>query len=507
MQDHRIAPVPAALDAQGLSGLGMPLLLSDADRGAFAPGRDAEMQREAGFGPDAAGIAPRKVDPDRDGPVEGIGGLFGDRDRLAVQRGADARRSIDQGGEAPVAAGVPEVLDQLGPALVQVAGAAGIAAEQAIDHVRALVLGREVAHVPCAGDLVDLLEILARVACVRLLGREGVVGDTFELLGPAQVSRDTEHPFQGIHHLDGGAEFRAAGRLAEMGHLVSGPESGRKAEGAPDGLHTLDGCLEVFFGLRPLPPDHGLLETLAEVDAVQGVLPGENVLSGKDFGPGLGLPVDQVAQFQQERLSGAVIQPPDHLQVVSAPPLAPVGPVLQRVLRKLLQLVAEVVGHHAQDPLVGGSHVVLFQDFEGDHLGPPVFGFSALEALDVGPGDAVAEVAIFLCGSQHRLDPLQGLRDQGLVIQQISEGQQPVDPVGPPFPSVPFAADPGIVVAHDRGIERIQVASHPVPLALQLVEEPALGPDGAEREFGIGVLGKRGPVENDLLGAEWQEAA
>ena len=359
------------------------------------------------------------------------------------------------------------------------------------------MLRREVAELPGAGDLVGLLEVLAGVARIRGLRRKGVVGHAFELLGPAQVARDAQHPFQGIHHLDGGAEFGAAGRLAELGHFIPGPEARGKAEGAAQGLQSRQGCRPVAFVLGALPPDNGFLETLPQIDAVEGVLAREEVLAGKDLRPGVCLAVDQVAEFQQEGLSGAVVEPPDHLEIVAAPPFAPVRPVLQRVLRQMGQFIAEISRHHRQDPGVGGRHVILLQDFEGHHLGPPVFGIAALQAFDIGTGNRVAEVAVFPGGSEYGFGPAQGLGDERLVVQDIGQGQEAVDPIRAALPGIPFSADPGVVVTHDLRIERIQVSGHPVPLPFQLVQQPSLGLDRAERKFREGVVRERGAVEDD----------
>ena len=221
-------------------------------------------------------------------------------------------------------------------------------------------------------------------------------------------------------------------------------------------------------------------------------------MAGKDLRPGVRLAVDQVAEFQQEGLSGAVVEPPDHLEVVAAPPFAPVRPMFQRVLRQMGQLVAEITRHHIQDTGVGGRHVILLQNLEGYHLGPPVLGIAALQAFDIGAGDGIAEVAVFPGGREYGFGPAQGLGDEDFIVQDIGEGQETVYPIGAALPGIPFSADPGVVVTHDRCIERIQVAGHPVPLPFQLVQQPALGLDRAERKLCKGVVRERGTVEDDF---------
>ena len=80
----------------------------------------------------------------------------------------------------------------------------------------------------------------------------------------------------------------------------------------------------------------------------------------------------------------------------------------------------------------------------GTERGGDVLGFRM--------GDGVAEITVLPGGGQYRLGPFQGFPDQDFVVQEIRQRQQPVDPVGTPFPGIAVTPEPGVVVAYDAGI-------------------------------------------------------
>ena len=125
-----------------------------------------------------------------------------------------------------------------------------------------------------------------------------------------------------------------------------------------------------------------------------------------------------------------------------------------------------------------------------------------LEAGDEGMVGRIAEIAVLPGGVQHGMDPFQGLVNQHFVIQDIGQGQQAVDPVGAPLPSVAVPTEPGVVVPDDRRIQAVEMACQPVPLPFQLVQQPSLRPHGAKRQFRILRRRERCPVENRFLGAK-----
>ena len=115
--------------------------------------------------------------------------------------------------------------------------------------------------------------------------------------------------------------------------------------------------------------------------------------------------MDQVAEFKKEPVSCDVVEPIYHVEIVSSSPFSPECPVVERLLRKVGELVLEVVGHHGDDALVACCHVILLEDLQGDHLRPPVLGLSALESFYVFTRYPVAEVSVFECHGEHRLRP------------------------------------------------------------------------------------------------------
>ena len=241
--------------------------------------------------------------------------------------------------------------------------------------------------------------------------------------------------------------------------------------------------------------DHRLLDPLREVHAVQREGRRDHLPAGEDARPVERLPVDQVAQLQQEFVARDVVKPVDDAQVVAAALFAPESPVPQRGLRKLAQLVTEIGAHQFDDALVARRRVVLLQHLEHDHLGPPVAGVVALY------GRAFertvfrrAEIAVGLPAAERPLDPGAGLFDQPFVAEDIGQRQQPVDPIGAAFPDVAVAAQPAVARAHHFGVDRIEVPRQPVGLALQLVAEPSFGADGAQRKFYEGLFAQRGAV-------------
>lgn len=81
-----------------------------------------------------------------------------------------------------------------------------------------------------------------------------------------------------------------------------------------------------------LEQDHGLLDTLGEIDAVKGRGTGFARLVAfefditaleKDLGIGMGLFNDQVAQVEQERIAGDVVEPVDDEEIIPAAAIAP----------------------------------------------------------------------------------------------------------------------------------------------------------------------------------------
>ena len=268
------------------------------------------------------------------------------------------------------------------------------------------MLGHEVPPLARACDLVGLLVILASVISICSLGRKSIVSHALQMVRPLEVACSLEHLLERVHHLHGSTEFRSACRITEMHLLVTRPEACRQPECVPDGLQSLLRSLKVLRVMRPLPPDHRLLEAVCQVNRMHGVLCAEFVGLAPEHGcPRSRLAVDQVAELQKEPVTCDVVQPVDHIEIVSASPLAPECPVIERFLGKVCKLIPEVACHDIDHPLVTCSHIILLQYLESDHLRPPVLGLSPLESFDVLAGDPVSEVTVFVNHRQHGLRP------------------------------------------------------------------------------------------------------
>ena len=268
------------------------------------------------------------------------------------------------------------------------------------------MLGNEIPPLAGACYLVCLLVVLASVIGVRRLGREGVVRHPFQVIGPLEVCSGLEHFLERIHHLHCGAELRSACRVAEMHLLVAGPQTCRETECVPHYLQGVLRSVQVLLVVRPLPPDHRLLEAVSQVYRVHRILDSEFVgLAPEHRCPRGRLAVDQVAEFKKEFVSCDVVEPIYHVKVVTTSPFSPECPVVERLLRKVGKLILEVVGHHGDDALVACCHVILLEDLQGHHLRPPVLGLSALESFYVFTRYPVAEVSVLEGHGEHRLRP------------------------------------------------------------------------------------------------------
>ena len=353
----------------------------------------------------------------------------------------------------------------------------------------------EIAAVVGNHHLVDLLVVLAGVIGVRGLRGQGVERHALQMVGELHVARDFGHLLQRVHHLHGRAKLRTLRRGGAVQRLVAPVQPRRQADVAAYVLEAFLHGRHMRRVVAALVVDHRLLDPLREVHAVQREGRRDHLPAGEDARPVERLPVDQVAQLQQEFVARDVVKPVDDAQIVAAALFAPESPVPQRGLRKLAQLVTEIGAHQFDDALVARRRVVLLQHLEHDHLGPPVAGVVALY------GRAFertvfrrAEIAVGLPAAERPLDPGAGLFDQPFVAEDIGQRQQPVDPVGAAFPDVAVAAQPAVARAHHLGVDRIEVPRQPVGLTLQLVAEPPFGADGAQRKFHEGLFAQRGAV-------------
>ena len=120
--------------------------------------------------------------------------------------------------------------------------------------------------------------------------------------------------------------------------------------------------------------------------------------------------------------------------------------------------------------------MILGEDFEHDHAGPPVV---------VGSG---AEAAVGLLGGEGPVEEFLGFGFEAGVVELPGEGDEAVEEVGASLPGFAGAAEPAAVGAN-VGPGLVEMPAEAVGLDLELGEEPAGGADGAEGEGVEGVGG------------------
>src|SRR3546814_19118277 len=77
-------------------------------------------------------------------------------------------------------------------------------------------------------------------------------------------------------------------------------------------------------------------------------------------------------------IGGNVIQPVNGLQVVARTEFGPKGPMAEGLLVERIQLVTEIVGHQPHHPYIAGGRIILLQNLEYNHFGPPIVRIAAL---------------------------------------------------------------------------------------------------------------------------------
>jgi len=286
-----------------------------------------------------------------------------------------------------------------------------------------------------------------------------------------------------------------------IGRKHTGRQPVQRLQVLPAGLESL-GVLGVAGGLVA---DDGQLEALAHVHAVAvhpvlaglvGGGPHHPVAPAEKGRPRRGLLVQQVAQRQQRRVAGPVIQPVHAHQVVAAAGLAPLAPLAQRAGFQAGQLVVEIPGHERNHPRVARGLVVLLQHLEHHHARPPVFGLladrdrRAGRALGLGQGPEVAVGALVGQGPVHVFLHLG--RERG-VAEQVGQRHGPVEPIRRFLPAVAGPAEPAVIV-FQLGVILVEAAGDAVAHHHQLLLQPALRLDGPQGHFQVLGRGEWGPV-------------
>ena len=178
------------------------------------------------------------------------------------------------------------------------------------------------------------------------------------------------------------------------------------------------------------------------------------------------LVVQRARERQQPRVACPVVKPDDRQQLVGP---AIDGPLMQRPLASLVQVIGEVLRQRGDDARIAGGVGVLRQHLQHHHRRPPV-------GVRRRPERAGRRLV-----RQRPLDVLVCLGNEGVILQQVSERQQSVEIVRAPLPAFARAAEPSAVRADIRP-DLVEMSRQAAGLNLQLTPEPALRPDGAKRQ-------------------------
>ena len=95
--------------------------------------------------------------------------------------------------------------------------------------------------------------------------------------------------------------------------------------------------------------------------------------------------------------------------------------------------------------------------------------------------------------------PLLGLRDEFGVVEEISEGHQPIEVIRPALPALAGATEPRAIRAQ-IGPELFEMAGQASGLNLQLVSQPAARFDRGKGELSERPRGNRRTVKEYRLG-------
>ena len=277
-------------------------------------------------------------------------------------------------------------------------------------------------------DLVGFLVVLVGPHVVGEGAGERVEGDLFEAVAEGRVAEDGEGLLEREHGLDDGAELGALRGAAAGEVLVAGEHAVGLAVVAIELPELMEDGAAIGLGAGDERPDGGGFDGLAVVDAVGGegevvhaaVLieldelagDGDFVLEVGEVGlPVEALGVEQAGEVEELWVAGAVVEPEDYQGVVLPAELAPVA---EGAGGKSGELIGEVAGEERDDAGVVGGFLVLREDFEHDHAGPPI-------VVALGSGDG-AEHAVGGLRAEGPLDPGLGFLLEARVVELHMRG-------------------------------------------------------------------------------------
>lgn len=298
-------------------------------------------------------------------------------------------------------------------------------------------------------------------------GGQGVEGQRLRQVPPLGVPGDGEQVLVGVHSLHHRAALAALDGAGTGEALVPGEvAAGHAVVPLQQGVGLLG------HGVGVLPGDAGVqrsgLQGHGQVHHM-GDLGPLALWPGKPP-PAVELLVVEalhpqgVGQVHQPLLRAPLVQPENGDEA-----LEPAGgrPVEQGVV---LHVDVEVLQRPVDgllDALVLGAVVIDHQHLADQEQGPHVIAVPLL----LGAG---AQPTILLLLGQDGVDIPLGPGLHVLVLQQPCQGDEAVQPIGDPLPSLLFPADPSAVP--DIGPDLVQVAAQARRLDLQLLFQPSGGP-------------------------------
>ena len=389
------------------------------------------------------------------------------RHRNTGHLGPHRTRRISDGGKSSVGTPEPQVLGEFRPALMQVAQAARIAGKKAHQVCRAVLHDGEIVVSERNTHLIRLLIVLMKPEIIRNLGFKGIERDAFQIFGIKRISGDFQHFFERIHEFHRRTQFRAACRIVVPETFVTAVHSCRIADKARHVREKLVCRPEQTVITRGRPVDYRFLQSLRQIHAMDGAGT-RNPLVLKILHEIETLFMQQIGKLQQIFLTGTPVQPEHNIHLVRLSERSPECPVVQRLFFQHFELIAEISVEEDRHSFVPGGVVVLVQDFQHHHSRPPVQGIVPLQP---GFGRIVrprTEIPVFRLAGQCPFHPRLHLRLQVIVVQNVSQREQPVYPVRSSLPLVPVTSEPSVPRAHHLRICLVQIAGNIISLKFKV---------------------------------------
>ncbi len=185
------------------------------------------------------------------------------------------------------------------------------------------------------------------------------------------------------------------------------------------------------------------------------------------------------AKSQQPRFARAVVEPEDAFDVVAEADFGPVAFAKGADGKGVLPF--EITAHQLDDAGISRRFVIGLEDVEHEHVRPEI-GF----AVQAGEQLARAEPAVLALGGQGGVNPLFGLRHDGMVLEDVTQIAIALEPVGHFLPAelaLALGIGPGAFGEIQPGGDLLQMAGHAVAFQLELMAQPAAWGDGADGQF------------------------